>query len=150
MLHIWGEKESPYKYRLYDMVKDLELSGNVFFHGFEKDTEKIYHEMDVLLMFSKMEGFGRVTVEAMQRGIPVIGFDSGGTSELVKNGYNGFLFRTKDDFLRVVDRLFESNEIYNKICYQAYIDAHGNYTENVYASRVYNFVKQICSSNSGR
>lgn len=144
-LHIWGNKEGPYKQKLYQLISELDIQEKVVFHGFERNTDVIYENMDALLMFSKMEGFGRVTIEAMQRGIPVIGFNSGGTSELVKNGYNGFLFSNEEDFISGIKNLFCSNEVYNKICYQAYTDAKQNYSEELYAKKVYDFVNETMS-----
>jgi glycosyltransferase involved in cell wall biosynthesis len=43
-------------------------------------------------MCSDAEAFGRVTVEALKSGRPVIGTRSGGTPELICDGVNGFLF----------------------------------------------------------
>lgn len=144
-LHIWGDKIGPYKNKLYKMVDEAGLQEKVVFHGFEKNTDLIYEHMDALLMFSRMEGFGRVTVEAMQRGIPVIGFNSGGTSELVKDGFNGFLFKNQEDFSSGMKKMFASDDDYNKICFQAYTDAHQNYSEDVYAKKVYDFVVDVMS-----
>lgn len=143
LLHIWGDKEGEYKKRLVGLVEEFGLRKKVIFHGFEKNPDVIYKEMSVLLMCSRMEGFGRVTIEAMQRGIPVLGYDSGGTSELVKHGYNGFLFKTENDFCNAVRIMFGSNDSYNTLCRQAFDDAHQHYTEEIYAKNVYNFVKNI-------
>ena len=143
LLHIWGDKESGYKQRLFSLIDELDIKANVVFHGFENNTDVIYKDMSALLMCSRMEAFGRVTVEAMLRGIPVIGFDSGGTSELVKTGYNGFLFKTEEEFRDSVKSLFSSDASYNAICKNAYDDAHEHYSENVYAKNVYDFVKDI-------
>jgi glycosyltransferase involved in cell wall biosynthesis len=143
MLHIWGDKEGPYKKKLCRLVEQLELGTHVIFHGFEKNTDIIYQEMDALLMFSRMEGFGRVTVEAMQRGIPVIGFNSGGTSEIVKNGFNGYLFKSEEEFLDVFKELFSSNDHYKKISHQAYVDAQKNYSEEMYAKNVFDYLNSL-------
>jgi glycosyltransferase involved in cell wall biosynthesis len=45
---------------------------------------------------SRCEAFGRVTVEAMRAGVPVIGTDAGGTPELVADGATGLLYRPGD------------------------------------------------------
>ena len=140
VLHIWGDKEGSYKKKLYSLVNQFDLGCHVIFHGFEKNTDIIYREMDVLLMFSRMEGFGRVTVEAMQRGIPVIGYNSGGTSEIIKNGFNGYLFKTENEFLKVFKELFSSNNHYRKISHQAYVDARKYYSEEIYAKNVYDYI----------
>lgn len=42
------------------------------------------------------EGFGLVMLEAMASGVPVVAFDSGGVSQLIKHGYNGLLCKEKD------------------------------------------------------
>ena len=62
-----------------------------------------YTHLDVLfrkasgyLMCSKNEAMGRVTVEALFNGCPVIGYDGGGTPEIIKDGINGFLFKTPE------------------------------------------------------
>jgi glycosyltransferase involved in cell wall biosynthesis len=47
---------------------------------------------NVVLMCSDAEAFGRVTVEALKSGRPVIGTRSGATPELIGDGVNGFLF----------------------------------------------------------
>jgi CheY-like chemotaxis protein len=39
-----------------------------------------------------MEAFGRVTVEAMKLGRAVVGARSGGTPEIIRDGFNGFLY----------------------------------------------------------
>jgi glycosyltransferase involved in cell wall biosynthesis len=43
-------------------------------------------------MCSRNEAMGRVTVEAMGSGLPVIGHASGGTPELLEDGRTGLLY----------------------------------------------------------
>jgi glycosyltransferase involved in cell wall biosynthesis len=57
---------------------------------------EVWREADVALTCGRDEGFGRVTVEAMRAGLPVCGADSGGTSEIVTDGLEGFLFPPGD------------------------------------------------------
>lgn len=51
---------------------------------------------DVALMCSRNEAFGRVTVEAMKCGRPVIGTATGGTLELIQDGATGLLYTPGD------------------------------------------------------
>jgi glycosyltransferase involved in cell wall biosynthesis len=51
---------------------------------------------DVALICSRGEGLGRVTIEAMKLGTAVIGAADGGTEELVRDGWNGFLYPPGD------------------------------------------------------
>lgn len=144
-LHIWGDKESPYKKELLKLVEQFNIKENVIFHGFEKNTSKIYQSMDVLLMFSYAEGFGRVTIEAMLYGIPVIGFNNGGTSEIIEHGYNGFLFKTKEEFLSCFNELISDQNNYNQIRKNAYLSARKNFNTELYTKKVYSFTKKILS-----
>lgn len=69
-----------------------EESEYVTFLGQVEDMPSLRKKMDVELVCSKSEAFGRVTVEAMMAGMPVIGSNSGGTPELIVDGFNGLLF----------------------------------------------------------
>lgn len=52
------------------------------FHGFINKKEFIYSSIDILVHFNKVEAWGRVLMEALDFGIPFVGFDSGGVGEL--------------------------------------------------------------------
>ena len=56
----------------------------------------IFKDYTALLMCSRQEAFGRVTVEALMSGLPVIGIKSGGTTEIVDHKVNGFLVNLDD------------------------------------------------------
>lgn len=65
---------------------------NVSFKGLEKNIEKIYSGLDILIMTSKFENCPMVILEAMSRGIPCVVPKVGGISEIVQHGYNGRFF----------------------------------------------------------
>jgi len=60
--------------------------------GYRYDVEMLLRKMDVGVMSSYKEAFGRVTIEYMSNYMPVIGTATGGTKELIENGGNGFLY----------------------------------------------------------
>lgn len=83
----------------YGDLKELgvtDIPKNVKFLGHVDDMKKEREHVDVELVCSKCEAFGRVTVEAMLGGIPVIGARTGGTPELINDGINGFTFEYGD------------------------------------------------------
>ena len=45
----------------------------------------------------KPEGFGRIVIEAQSMERPILASAHGGSLELIKHNYNGFLFRPKDE-----------------------------------------------------
>ena len=61
------------------------------------ELDRVLGGVDVVLLPSlQRESFSLVTREAMARGVPVIASDSGGPEEVIKDGVNGFIFKTKD------------------------------------------------------
>jgi glycosyltransferase involved in cell wall biosynthesis len=91
-LTIVGGSYREYQMFLENLVKDHGLMKHVKFTGYVEDPFPLIQNSDVLLVCSRSEGFGRVTVEAMMAGKPVIGTKSGGTTELIREGFNGFLY----------------------------------------------------------
>jgi glycosyltransferase involved in cell wall biosynthesis len=74
------------------LVAELAVADRIEFWGFVPDPERAYLAADAVLMCSRNEAMGRVTVEAMSACRPVIGFDSGGTTELIEPGRTGLLY----------------------------------------------------------
>lgn len=72
---------------------------SVVFLGQISDMAELRKSMNVELVCSKSEAFGRVTVEAMMGGMPVIGANTGGTPELINDGVTGFLYEQGDHLL---------------------------------------------------
>lgn len=142
ILHIYGDKEGSYKRYLFHLVKKLGLESNIIFHGFVQDIETIYKEIDILLVFSKLEGFGLVTAEAMYRGIPVIGYDDAGTSELIEDNQSGYLFTDEESFQERI-KLLHCISNYERIKENAYQRAISLFKENDYCSSIETFVRKI-------
>ncbi|MBX9244240.1 glycosyltransferase family 4 protein [Actinotalea ferrariae] len=62
------------------------LVDRVVHHGETDDVASVLARTDLLLVPSLNEGFGRVTVEALHAGVPVLGYRSGGTVEAMALG----------------------------------------------------------------
>lgn len=60
--------------------------------GYVSNMVELRKNTDVEIVSSRAEAFGRVTIEAMYASMPVIGSNSGGTPELIRDGKNGFLY----------------------------------------------------------
>lgn len=75
------------KYGITDKLKILGPQSNV---------AALYEQADISFMCSKFEAFGRVTVEGMLCGALMIGADTGGTTEIIKDGQTGLLYRQGD------------------------------------------------------
>lgn len=139
-LHIIGNKECTYKAYIKHLTKSLKLENVVVFEGFVENVEDIYDKLDILLMCSRYEAFGRVTVEAMLRRVPVIGFDSGGTSELIENVVTGFKFRKCSDIIQALDKLVNEPHFWQQLVEKAQEVAIEKFNEERYVHDVYDFI----------
>lgn len=144
-LHIYGKGYALYEKLLRKKIADYGLENKVIMHGFLKNTSEIYAGIDVLCVFSRSEGFGRVTLEAMLEGVPVIGLNKGGTPELIKHRSTGFLIENYEAFKSSVDNLFTSNSIYNQIRTDAAEDAKRKFSVKNYVNSVEAFMLKIAN-----
>lgn len=93
-LDIIGEGSEYYQQKLRSLVLHEGLTGKVAFLG-KIDHEQLlarYQNYDALLFTSRwVEPFGRVVLEAMACGLPVVSTNIGGPTELITDGVNGLL-----------------------------------------------------------
>jgi glycosyltransferase involved in cell wall biosynthesis len=90
-----------------ERIDRLKIADRVRLMGFVSDPSTVLSKADALLMCSRHEALGRVTVEAMAHGLPVIGHDSGGTPELIVDGVNGYLYKEHETLVRRMRTLVE-------------------------------------------
>jgi glycosyltransferase involved in cell wall biosynthesis len=88
-----GELEEELKTESFRMG----VSDSVTFLGWRNDVHEIMPVFDLFVLPSLNEGMGRVLVEAMASGKPVVGSNVGGIPDLIKNGHNGFLVEPGDE-----------------------------------------------------
>ncbi|MBF2005829.1 MAG: glycosyltransferase family 4 protein [Chlorogloeopsis fritschii C42_A2020_084] len=87
---LFGEQD--YVQQLHQLVATLKLENRVKFLGFRSDIPQLMAACDLVAHTSTApEPFGRVIVEAMLCGRPVVAAASGGALELIEHGVNGFL-----------------------------------------------------------
>lgn len=76
---------------LREILKSGDLRGNVLWLPFQKDVPGLYRGIDLNLLISGEEGFGRTIIEAGAAGKPSIGSRIGGIPELIRGGETGWL-----------------------------------------------------------
>lgn len=90
-LHIWliGEstvnESGDYQNALAQLALALGMADRVRIDPPTENLQSAYDALDAFAMCSASETFGMVTIEALSRGIPIIGTCTGGTVELLKN-----------------------------------------------------------------
>jgi glycosyltransferase involved in cell wall biosynthesis len=84
--------EHAYVQQLHQLVKDLDISKRVHFLGFRPDISQLMSACNLITHTSTApEPFGRVIVEAMLCGKPVIAANAGGAAEIIEHDKTGWL-----------------------------------------------------------
>lgn len=102
------------------LKKMVEGDNRIILHGFVdgKTLDTLYEQCSYFLLPSIWyENFPLVINEAMSRGLPVISSDIGGIPEIVKEGYNGYLFQAgnTDSLHEIFEKLVNDDKILYKL-----------------------------------
>ena len=120
-------------------IEDYNLQQNAQFLGFLKNTNGFYNKINCLLICSKHEAFGRVTIEAMSYGIPVIGFNNAGTAEIIQDKYNGLLYYNgASELAEKMNVIISNKEVLKNLQLNALQTVEKNFTIDSYAQAVLN------------
>lgn len=97
---------------LKEKIAGYNLETKVIFYGYVSEAEQFYNGIDILLMCSKNEGLGRVTIEAMCYNVPVIGYNNAGTAEIIEHKYNGLLYDgTVNDLYKMMEYIYHKKDL---------------------------------------
>lgn len=81
---------------LRSLVKKLNLKKEVIFTGERSDIPEVMKAIDLLILASWEEPFGRTLIEAMAMEKPVISTNVGGPTEIIEDTVNGVLVSPKN------------------------------------------------------
>lgn len=98
-LHVAGaviEGCEAYMQEMQAFVNQNGLQEHVIFLGYRDDMSSVRAQMDMEIICSEGEGFGRVCVEAMRAGLPVVAANCGALPEIIRDGVDGLLYRPRD------------------------------------------------------
>lgn len=106
---------SPGQERYLDELKSLAqetgVAHAVRFLPFQRHIAEIFAAIDLNVLLSNDEGFGRVVIEAAGAGVPTIGSNTGGIPELIVHGRTGCLIGGRNagdaEFARELPRFAE-------------------------------------------
>jgi glycosyltransferase involved in cell wall biosynthesis len=110
----------------------------------QDDLRAIYDAHGIFIFPSLFEGFGKVFLEAMARGLCVVGSDEGGMPDIIRHGENGYLVPVGDgrQLTERVAMLLQDFDTAARVARSARATAQG-YTWDVFASRLVAFYRSL-------
>jgi glycosyltransferase involved in cell wall biosynthesis len=135
-LDIYGDGND--KEIINQMINDYGLQDKVFLMGYN-DSIQIY-KYDIGLMCSRNEAFGRVTVEYMAYGLPVVGTHLGGTGEIIEDSQTGYLYNSGNiiEFANAIMYLSKNEHERHRLGSNGRIRAKRYFSVDSYCHSVYN------------
>ncbi|WON73730.1 glycosyltransferase family 4 protein [Nitrosospira sp. Is2] len=145
-LLVVGDGDKRFTAALHEQVKNYGLEQRVTFLGYVTDPIRFTQIADVILVCSKWEAFGRVTVEAMLAGKPVVATaNSGGTAELIEEGKTGLLYE-RGNHIELADKiqyLYENPDARIRLGTAAQMWTAGRFTRERYAREVLSLLGEV-------
>lgn len=105
--------DTTYPAEIMSFIRQNGLDGNVAMAGYIEDMNGFYNALDLFLLPSFREPFGRVLIEAMATETPVIASRVGGVPEVVDHEINGYLVESGDavGWREYINRLIHNEAI---------------------------------------
>jgi glycosyltransferase involved in cell wall biosynthesis len=145
---VGGRRRSEYRARLARLAEASPARERISFHDFTDQPHAHLALCDIFLMTSRSEAFGRVTVEAMKAGRAVVAAASGGNVELIRDGWNGLLYRPgdSDDLARKIRVLYEDPSLRAQLARQGRDWACERFTLERYGADLVNVLTRATRS----
>jgi glycosyltransferase involved in cell wall biosynthesis len=89
-----GAANGEYDKNVRNYIKKYDLSSRIRIVDFTPNPEVYYEMADIALICSKYEAFGRITIEAMKYGLPIIASKAGANTELINDGVTGIYYES--------------------------------------------------------
>lgn len=129
---------------LHALARARGVADRLKWQGYVGDQAQIMSEIDLLMHPATAESFGRVIVEAMAAGVPVVTVQAGGAAEIVEHGSSGFLATPDDadEIARYIEQLFRDPELYSRLAAAGRMRAEQEYSLTSCARKIREIYEQ--------
>lgn len=137
-------ENDPYFNSLKALINTYGLNDTVSFAGHQV-SESIMADIDILFHPTGLESFGRIFIEAMAGGIPILAVDAGGAVELVQHEVNGFRVADNDTFQAsaAIRTMLTSADLRNELGRNGRAILERDYTLALLASRIRDLYDEV-------
>lgn len=142
-LLIVGDHKNEYGNKIIKICEDLNIKDKVTFYNFINNPLEILSNTDAFIMCSKNEGLGRVTLEAMSYGKPIIGFDNAGTKEIIEDGKDGVFYNNHEKLSKLMEKFIQEQEWAYKLGLNGIRKIERSFLIEYYAENIYKIIKEL-------
>lgn len=127
------------------LVQTEGLERQVHFLGYRHDAADLLAAATVFVSTSKRESFGRVLIEAMAAGKPVVATHCGGPEEVVTDGETGFIAPTGgyEAAASAIITLLENPDTARKMGEAGQNRAYAYFSVQAYADKIGNLLEEV-------
>lgn len=146
-LRIVGGGSGAYCERIKKYIMTNQLQNYISVIPFQENLCELRRNTDIALMCSRNEALGRVTVESMLSENLVIGADAAGTKEIIKDGFNGYLYES-GNVHALCEKIYDAIRHWDtqeKIIRNAKKCAMQNYDSDRYAEKILAIYRRVIS-----
>ena len=140
-----GGCDDEYAGAIGHFIGEHGLSEFVTMTGRRNDVPELLTKMDIGVMASAHEAFGRTTVEYMSAGLAVVASDGGANREIIDDGDTGLIYRSGDS-ASLADRLeflVKTHEERERLARNALAAADARFSSKANSDAVYCLYNEI-------
>ncbi|MGK0452837.1 MAG: glycosyltransferase involved in cell wall biosynthesis [Paraglaciecola sp.] len=149
-LHIIGTAKGDYLEGIQNFIAANHLTRFISFHGHQSNVSEWLSKMNLGIMCSRDEAFGRVTIEYMLHRLPVIASNSGANPELIVPGNNGEIYElyNAQDLANKIMTFVNNPDLLEEYGRYAQEFAAENFSSKQNSENIYKTIKEIIPLNS--
>jgi FkbM family methyltransferase len=145
-----GHENDEYRAELDELAHGLNVEDRIVFAGFRDNPYPLMRSVNVLLVCSRMEAFGRVVVEGMLLERPVVYARAGGIPEYMVDGRTGLSYRpgTIDDLAGQIERLIRDPAAARTIARDAKSHALATFTADRFEGEISRCLRRVAAEGT--
>lgn len=143
-------KEGKYEEFLKSKILEYGIEEYVSFMGYRTDIPVIMSLCDLLVLPTLKESFGRVVIEAMACGTPVVASAVGGIVEIFKDGEGGLFCDANDanDLAIKIKYFFDNPDWWQKQKEKALFNVRGKFTQDKHTAAIERHILSLINGNA--
>jgi glycosyltransferase involved in cell wall biosynthesis len=145
LIIVGQNSDSAYLSEVEEFIIKSGLSSQVEIKAETKNEEvlALYREQDLFILSAWNEPAAYSVLEAMAAKLPVIASDDNGTSSYIKEGENGYVFKSRDtaDLAEKISIIIADRANLKKIGEKSFVLAQENHSLERYAAKLESLIK---------